>query len=148
MQIQDIMTRDVEVIPPEATLQEAAQKMKNRDIGALPVCENGRLKGMLTDRDITVVATALGMNPSQTAAGDIMSPEVLYCYGDEEVESAASLMEEKQVRRLPILDRDKRLIGIVSLGDVAKKTQDTLLSGQVLEKVSEPAPETPTETRL
>jgi CBS domain-containing protein len=148
MLIKDIMSKNVEVIAPQVTLQEAAQRMKDLNVGSLPVCESGRLAGMLTDRDITVVATATGLNPSEAVAGDVMSPDVFYCYDDQPVETAATLMEEKQVRRLAVVDREKHLVGIVSLGDVAQKAQDTILSGQVLEKVSEPEVEAPTETRL
>jgi CBS domain-containing protein len=148
MLIKEIMSKNVEVIPPQATLQEAAQRMKDLNVGSLPVCESGRLAGMITDRDITVIGTATGLNPGEAVAGDIMSPDVFYCYDDEEVEAAVALMEEKQVRRLAVLDREKQLVGIVSLGDVAQKTQDAILTGQVLEKVTEPAPEEPTETHL
>jgi len=138
MLVKEIMTRDVQVIPPRATVQEAAQRMKECDIGVLPVCDGERLAGMLTDRDITVVSTAEGMDPAQTEVGEVMTPDVVYCFEDQPLEAAASLMEEKKVRRLAVLNRKKRLVGIVSIGDLAERSHNDLLSGEVLEKVSQP----------
>ena len=139
MQLKDIMTRDVEVIRPDATLQEAAQKMKGLDVGPLPVCDGERLVGMLTDRDITVRATAEGRDPKTTEVREVMTCEVLYAFEDQGVTEAARLMEEHQIRRLVVLNRDKRLVGIVSLGDVAVHTDNERLAGEVVERVSEPA---------
>ena len=139
MQISEIMTREAEVIPPDATLAEAAAKMKTLDVGPLPVCDGDRVLGMVTDRDITVRATAAGQDPTKTKVRDVMTPDVVYCFEDQDVREAAQLMAEKQIRRLVVLNRDHRLAGIVSLGDVAVGTGDDQLSGQVLEQVSEPA---------
>ena len=139
MLLKDIMTPNVEVIRPDATLQEAAQKMKNLDVGPIPVCDGERLVGMLTDRDITIRATAEGRDPKTTSVREVMTPEVEYCFEDQSIEDAARLMEEKQIRRLVVLNRDKRLVGIVSLGDVATATGDEQLSGEILEQVSEPS---------
>jgi CBS domain-containing protein len=139
MQLKEIMTRGVNVISPEATLKEAAEKMKNLDVGPLPVCDGERLVGMLTDRDITVRVVAAGCDPSTTKVGDVMTPEVVYCFEDQSVEEAAKLMEEQQIRRLPVLNRNKWLVGIISLGDLAVDTGDRQLAGKVLEQVSEPA---------
>jgi len=139
MQLRDVMTRGVEVIHPDATLEEAAEKMKSLDVGPLPVCDGERLVGMVTDRDITVRATAEGRDPKSTRIRDVMTPDILYCFEDQSVEEAARLMEEKQIRRLVVLNREKRLVGIVSLGDVAVRGADQELSGEVLEEVSEPA---------
>jgi CBS domain-containing protein len=139
MQIRDIMTRRVEVIHPDATIAEAAEKMKRLDVGPLPVCDGERLLGMLTDRDITVRATSEGRDPKSTRVRDIMTGEVFYCFEDQDVEEAAEIMQRAQIRRLPIINRDKRLVGIVSLGDLAVQTGDEELSGEVLEEVSEPA---------
>jgi CBS domain-containing protein len=133
------MTRDVEVIHPEATLEEAAKKMKDLDVGPLPVCDGDRVLGMITDRDVTVRATAAGKAPSSAKVRDYMTPDVVYCFDDQDVEDAAQLMAEKQIRRLVVLNRDKRLTGIVSLGDVAVETRDDKLSGDVLEQISQPA---------
>ena|SRR5687768_476440 len=138
MLLRDVMTRGLENVPSDATLMEAAERMKALDVGVLPVCQNDRLVGMITDRDITIRGVAEGCDPKQTAVADAMSRELIYCYEDESVESAAKLMEEKQIRRLPIFDRNDRAVGIVSLGDLAVRNRDDRLSGEVLERVSEP----------
>ena len=138
MQLSDIMSHDVEVISPDSTIQDAADKMKSLDVGALPVCDGARLLGMLTDRDITIRAVASGC-PASTPVRDAMSPDTIYCFDDEDVRRAAKIMEDKQIRRLPVLDRQKRLVGIVSLGDIATQTNDTKLSGEALNQVSQPA---------
>jgi len=122
MQIKDVMTRAVEVIDPNATLDEAAAKMKELDIGPLPVCDGDRLQGMITDRDITVRATAEARNPLLTKVHEVMTPDVVYAFEDQDVKDAAELMEEHQIRRLVVLNRDKRLVGIVSLGDLSVET--------------------------
>jgi len=140
MQVKEVMTRRVECTRPDASLQEAAAKMKCLDVGLLPVCgHDDRLAGMISDRDITVRSTAEGASPAQVRVGDVMTPEVLYCFEDASVEDAALLMKQKQVRRLVVLDQDKRLVGIVSLGDLAVETRDEQLAGGTLEAVSEPA---------
>jgi CBS domain-containing protein len=134
------MTPGVEVIHPRSTVAEAAEKMKGLDVGILPVCDGDRLMGMLTDRDIVVRIIADQRDPKQTTVIDAMTPQVAYCFEDEDVQEAAMLMVDKQIRRLPVLNREKRLVGIVSLGDLAVQTKNTQLSGEVLEYVSEPAP--------
>jgi CBS domain-containing protein len=139
MKLSEIMTENVEVLPPDASLQEAAQRMKELNVGLIPICDGQRLVGTLTDRDITVRATADGLDPCQTTVGEVMSAQVLYCFEDQGVEEAARIMNERQVRRLPILDRKKRLCGIVSLGDIAVRTGSRQLSGEALEGVSEPS---------
>jgi CBS domain-containing protein len=139
MRLRDIMSRDVETIGPQGTLKDAATKMKELDVGLVPVCDGDRIVGMLTDRDITVKATAEGRNPTDTRVSEIMSPEVAYCFEDQRVEEAVALMEVKQIRRLPIMSRDKRLVGIVSLGDLAVHTGNQNLAGEVLAEVSEPS---------
>src|SRR2546421_11378293 len=118
------MTRNVEVIAPDATLEDAASRTEALDIGPLPVCENDRLVGMITDRDITVRSTAMGEDPKAMRVRDAMSKDVLCCHEDDDVRDATRLMESKQVRRLLVLDRDDRLVGIVSLGDLAVWTGD------------------------
>jgi CBS domain-containing protein len=139
MQLRDVMTRDVDVVGPEAPIREAAMKMRALDVGPIPVCDGERLVGMLTDRDITVRAVAEGRDPNATPVRDVMTPEVAFCFEDQDVEQAASLMEQRQVRRIPVLNADKRLVGIVSLGDLALGTRDTERLGQTLEEVSAPA---------
>jgi CBS domain-containing protein len=138
MQLRDVMTPNVEVVRPNASLQEAAALMRDLDVGSLPVCDGTRLHGMVTDRDITIRATATGRDPRQTPVREVMTPDLFYCFEDQPVEGAASLMEAHQIRRLPILNRQKDLVGIVSLGDLAVDTGDEELVGKVLEEVSEP----------
>src|SRR5947208_1175005 len=101
MQLREIMTHEVEAIRPDISLREAAQKMKSLDVGALPVCQNDKLVGLITDRDITVRGVAAGQDPKSACVSDAMTPELIFCYEDEDVERAAKLMEEKQIRRLP-----------------------------------------------
>jgi CBS domain-containing protein len=131
------MTASVEVISPFTPLQEAAEKMRVFDAGSLPICDGNKVLGMLTDRDIVVRAVAKGMHPEQTMVSDVMSEEVVYLFDDQDVSEAAKLMEERQIRRLLILNRDKELAGLVSLGDLAQFT-DAKVSGHVLEQVTEP----------
>ena len=139
MQVKDIMTPQVEVIHPDTTLTEAAKKMSRLEIGPLPVCDGERLVGMVTDRDITVRATAKGCDPNTTKVREVMTPEVVYCFEDQDVKTAAQMMEMRQIRRVPVLNHNKRLVGIVSLGDLAVETGNQKLAGKTLERVSEPA---------
>lgn len=139
MQLRDVMTRNVEITQPDATVQEAAVKMKALNIGALPVCDGDRLVGLLTDRDITVRATADGRNPANTTIREVMTPDIAYCFDDQKIGEAARVMAEKQIRRMPVLDRNKRLVGIISLGSLAVHTKDDNLVGDVLKQVSKPA---------
>jgi CBS domain-containing protein len=139
MLVYNAMTRGVECIPPDATLRDAAKRMKALDVGSLPVCENDRLIGVVTDRDIAVRSVAEGNDPRFDRVRDTMTPRVVYCYDDEDVEAAAELMRAEQVRRLPVLNRDMRLVGILSLGDLAVETDDEQLAGHALEGISEPA---------
>lgn len=139
MQIKDVMTQDVEIIESDMTLQDAASKMDTLNIGVLPVREGDQLVGMLTDRDITVRAVAAGRDPKQTQVGEVMSPDIVYCYEDQDVKDAAQMMATHQIRRLPVLNRDQQLVGIVSLGDLAVEVNNDKLTGQALEEISEPA---------
>jgi CBS domain-containing protein len=139
VQIKEIMTRDPVVARPDATLREAAQMMRELDSGVLPIGEDDRLLGMLTDRDITIRATAEGKDPNSTPVREVMSPEVVSCFEDEDEREAADKMEKHQLRRLVVLDRNERPVGIVSLGDLAVYTTDDRLTGEVTEAVSEPA---------
>jgi CBS domain-containing protein/sporulation protein YlmC with PRC-barrel domain len=139
MQVKEIMTRQVEVIHPEATLWEAAQKMAALDVGPLPVCNGDQLVGMLTDRDITVRAVAKGRDPKTTKVHEVMTPEAIYVFEDQDIGEAAQMMMEQQIRRLVVLNGDKKLVGIVSLGDLAVHTGDTHTAGQTLEGVSAPS---------
>jgi len=139
MKIKEIMTPGVEVISPEATLQQAAAKMRRLNIGPLPVCDGDQLVGMLTDRDITVRAVAEGCDPTTTTVREAMTPDLAYCFEDQDIEVAVQTMERYQIRRLPILSRDKRLVGLVSLGDLAVSSGDQRQVGETLKQVSEPA---------
>ena len=122
MLIKDVMTRDVDTIAPDTTLEVAARHMRDRDIGSLPVGENDKLVGMVTDRDIVLNAVATALDPTTTTAREVMSPKLLYCFEDQSVEDVLANMADVQVRRLPVLNREKRLVGIVSIGDLAKKS--------------------------
>ena len=139
MELRDIMTRNVEVVNGNASLKEAATKMKKLDVGLIPVCDGDRLKGLLTDRDITIRATANGRDPSKTKVNEVMSTDIAYCLEDQAVDEAVILMEARQIRRLPILNQAKQLVGIVSLADIAVHVGDRDLTGETLEEISEPA---------
>jgi CBS domain-containing protein len=133
MKISECMTRDVRIANPNETIRDAARMMCECDAGILPVGENDRLVGMITDRDIALRAVAEGKGP-ETKVRDVMSAEVKYCFDDEDIDDAARNMAEQQIRRLPVLNREKRLVGIVSLGDLAcsRETADeaqTALTG-------------------
>jgi CBS domain-containing protein len=141
MLVSEIMTRGVESIGPDDTLQDAAIKMRECGVGPLPVCENQSVLGVVTDRDITLRAVALGLDPATTAVRDVMSSEIVCCFDDQEVEVAAWLMQSKQIRRILVLDRDKKLVGIVTLGDLASDAVDTQRAGEILHQVSEAAPQ-------
>ncbi len=139
MQVRDVMTKGVECVTPSTSLQEAASKMRALDVGPLPVCEGDQLVGMITDRDITVRATAEALPPRLGQVRDVMTPDVVYCFEDQDVQEAARRMKQYQIRRLVVLNWDQRLVGIVSLGDLAVATGDEKLAGETLEQVSEPA---------
>jgi len=138
MQVKDIMTRDVQVIDPDATLAQGASQMRTFDVGSLPVCKEGRLVGMITDRDIAVRSIAAGDDPNAVQVRDVMTPEMVTCFEDQDITEAASKMEANQIRRLVVLNGERKLVGIVSLGDLSVRTGDKELSGEVLEQVSEP----------
>ncbi|HEU5314942.1 MAG TPA: CBS domain-containing protein [Chloroflexota bacterium] len=139
MKVQEVMTREVEVIHPNATIAEAAEKMKSLDVGPLPVCDGTKVHGMVTDRDITIRATAAGHDPNTTKVRDVMSPDVQYVFEDQDVNDAAQMMAEKQIRRLIVLNRDKHLVGIVAMADLAVDAHKDKLTGQTLQSISEPA---------
>lgn len=119
--IADVMTREVRTVRPDATVQEAAQMMGKENTGALPVADNSRVIGMITDRDIAIQLVGSAKDPAKTRIRDIMSDEVEYCYEDEEVEHVAELMADQQLHRLPVMDRRQHLVGIISVGDLAER---------------------------
>jgi CBS domain-containing protein len=137
MKASEAMTRDVEITRPDDTIEHAARLMAQIDAGALPVGEGDRLVGMITDRDIAIRVAALGKDPRQTRVRDAMTGEVEYCFDDEDVEQVTRRMGQLKLRRLPVMNRDKRLVGLVSLGDVALET-GTGRSAETLEQVSRP----------
>ena len=140
MQLKDIMTPKPDCVRPDDTLQEAARRMRDLDVGPLPVCgDDDRLAGMVTDRDITIRAVAEGKDPRTTRVREVMTEEIIYGFEDQDVQEAARTMQERQVRRLLVMNRDNRLVGIVSLGDLATESGDKQKSGEVLQDVSEPA---------
>lgn len=140
MKIRDIMSQPVELISPEDTIMEAAKKMADCDCGALPVGENDRLVGMITDRDIVTRAVARGVAPEECYVREAMSPDIKYCYEDESADDAARSMKMLQVKRLPVLNRQKRLVGIVSLADLATAQDTTEPAREALLGISQPAP--------
>lgn len=146
MRVSEIMTSDPELIDPNASIREAAKRMKSENIGALPVGENDRLIGMVTDRDIAMRGVAEDRAPETTTVRDVMSEKIFYCFEDDDIEDAAQCMAENQVRRLPILNRDKRLTGIISLADIAQTGEEC--EKTALEGVSEPSSEPRRESAL
>jgi CBS domain-containing protein len=138
MQLRDIMTPDVEVVAQDATIGEAAKMMKALDVGALPVCDGDRLCGMITDRDIAIRAVAEGRDP-HSPVRDSMTEEIVYCFDDQDYEDAAALMRRHQVRRLPVVNREKCLVGVVSLADVSLKADDPSVTARIVADVSTPS---------
>lgn len=136
MRVSDCMTRDVRIANPNETIRDAAKVMASIDAGILPVGENDQLVGMITDRDIAVRGVAEGKGPDAKVR-EVMSPEVKYCFEDDDVEDVLRNMGDIQVRRLPVVDHDKRLVGIISLGDVAKSSE-TAETGYTLSGISRP----------
>jgi CBS domain-containing protein len=121
MQLREIMTRDVQVIRPETSVSEAAQKMRSLELGALPLCEGQRLVGMVTDRYITIRASAYGHDPNTTPVRNYMSSDLICCFEDQEIKEAEQLMRQRRIRRLPVLTREKQVAGIVALDDLASR---------------------------
>jgi CBS domain-containing protein len=130
------MTTDVRTISPTATIREAAQTMAEIDAGVLPVANDDRLVGMITDRDIVIRAVAAGLDPD-TPVREAMSPEIKYCYEDDDVDDICENMADQQLRRMPVVDRDKNLVGIVSLSDLARQS-DSDAAGEALEAITQP----------
>ena len=134
----DIMTRNVETIGPTASLLEAAERMKAENIGSLPVTEDSRLIGTITDRDITIRATAEGRDPQTTMVQDVMTRKVITIRPQEELAQAEQLMHDQQIRRLPVVEADGRLVGYVTIATIAKREGDEKTVGKVLKGISQP----------
>ncbi len=139
MQVKQLMTSTVETIDSQASLEEAAKKMKSLEVGALPVWEEGQLTGMITDRDIAIRAVAEQKNPSQTNVKEIMTCDVCCCFEDDDIKEAARIMEERSVHRLLVANCENDPVGFISLSDIAVKSHDEHLAYEVLERISEPA---------
>jgi CBS domain-containing protein len=138
MKIREIMTPDAQCVGPDETLVDAASLMRQLDVGVLPVCADTKVVGMITDRDITVRAVADARDPGSTKVHEIMSPGTVSVFEDDDVDEAVRVMEEHQVRRAPVFNHEDRLVGIVSLGDIAVDAS-AALSGEALKRVSQPA---------
>jgi len=137
MQIKEIMTCDPEHISPDTSLAKAAQMMRDHGYGFIPVDYHDKLIGMVTDRDMVIRGVANGGDPQRMTVADVMTKKVLYCYEDQNINEVAENMRQQQVHRLIVLNRDKRLVGIVSLGDLSVKGKDDKLCGKVLHGISE-----------
>ena len=136
--LKDLMSRDVKVISPDMSIREAASQMRDGDFGMLPVGENDRMIGTITDRDIAIRGVAEGKDIG-TKVRDVMSEGISWAYEDDSVEAAAKIMSERQVRRLPVVDRDKRLVGIVALGDFAVERSEVRPTAEALSGISQPS---------
>ena len=136
MKISDIMTRNVEVARPDDSIQTVAQRMADLDVGSLPVCDGRKILGMVTDRDITIRATAKGL-AGDTGVTQVMTSDVEYAFEDDDLHEVADKMAKSQIRRLPIVDRDKNLVGILAIADIAREDKDKRV-GETVEKISQP----------
>jgi len=136
--IKDVMSRSVQVIGPDDTIAEAARRMRDGDFGMMPVGEKDKMIGAISDRDIALRAVAEGLD-GNAKVRDVMSDGIRWAYEDEPVERAVQIMGEHQIRRLPIVNRDKRLVGILALGDIAVKEPEAKPAGEALGEISEHA---------
>ncbi len=136
MKIEQVMTKNPEYLAPDTTVAEAARKMGELDVGLLPVGDGTRLNGMLTDRDIALRVTAQGHDPDKTTVSEVMTPEIVYVFEDQDIEEAVKTMESHQIRRLIVLDRDKQMTGIVALGDLATRADSAKPAASALAGVS------------
>jgi len=136
MKISEVMTRDVEVARPTDSIQSVAQRMAQLDVGSVPVCDGQRIQGMVTDRDITIRAVAQGLS-GDSPISQVMTGNLEYLYADDDLDRAADKMADSQIRRLPVIDQEQRLVGIVSLGDLAREHKEKVM-GRTLEEISEP----------
>lgn len=124
MKIKDIMSKKVQIVTPDTLLHDVAKKMQDSDCGSILVAENDRLVGVITDRDLALRCVAESHHPAETTAEQVMTKEILYCHDNDEIEDVALNMTRNKVRRMPVLDKDKRLVGIISLGDMAAHSTD------------------------
>ena len=136
MKVKDAMHEGVTWVPPTTRIAELARAMRDEGIGSIPVGENDKLIGMVTDRDIAIKGLADGRDPATLTARDVMTGPILYCRTEEDIDDAARVMEQHQVRRLPVIDENKRMVGILSLGDIASATSHEL-TGELTQAVAE-----------
>jgi CBS domain-containing protein len=133
MLVGEAMTPRAEVVRPDETLQAAALKMRGLNVGALPVADGEHLVGMITDRDIAIRAVAAGKDPTRTLVREAMTPQVVWCFEDQDTLEAARIMEDKAIRRLMVVDRDERLVGILTVDDIASGARQERLAGEVID---------------
>jgi CBS domain-containing protein len=136
MKLKDIMTTEVLFVASDTPVAEVARKMEQNEIGAVPVCDGQKILGMVTDRDIALKVVGRGISPRDCVAADIMTSPIVWCYDDCDVQEAARLMESRQIRRLIVVSREEKLVGVVALGDVATRANQRI-AGEALEKISE-----------
>jgi len=137
MKVKDIMTRDIEKIDFNSPLSQAAEKMRSSDIGVLPVEKDGKIIGIITDRDIIIRGLAMHLDPETTTVSNVMTSEVATCYDNDDLEDAISIMEEKQIRRLVVFSRSNEPAGILTIGDLAIKADDTSLVCRAMSRICE-----------
>lgn len=137
MQVRDLMSSDVEVIAPDTTIQDAARRMRDANVGALPVGDNDQLIGLVTDRDIVVRGVAEGKADGNATVRDVLTDDLTFCFEDDDVDDAANLMADRQVRRLPVLSVDKKLVGMLALADISRRDVDA--GGAALGDISQPS---------
>lgn len=141
MKVSDVMTPHATTVKLDTTVQEAANMMKSHDIGSLPVTDDEKIKGMLTDRDIVTRCIAAGKDPNTTPARDVMTEHIKYVFEDQDVNEAAQSMGDQQIRRMVVLNRDMRLVGFVSMGDICNKGDDKQIAADLAKSCSEPTEE-------
>jgi CBS domain-containing protein len=133
----DIMTSNVDIIYPNTSITEAAKLMAKNDYGFLPVCDGKKLRGVITDRDIVVKVIAENKSPGESKAEEVMTDKVIYCYENDELEEISKLMKQEQIRRLVVLDNDKKLAGVISIGDIVTKNDEQEVNSDLIKDISE-----------
>jgi len=139
MKVREIMTANVECISSSMPIAKVAETMRDMDIGFIPVCENDKVVGTVTDRDITIRSVAQGRDPRLAPVSEVMTQTVFHCYEDEEVDSVALAMQQSEVRRMLIFDRQDNLVGVISLGDIAKASGEERIAGETLGQIADAA---------
>jgi CBS domain-containing protein len=143
MQVREIMSSDVSMVAPDTTIQDAARQIRDADVGALPVGDNDQLIGMITDRDIVVRGVAEGKVDGGATVRDVLTEDLTFCFEEDDVDDAANLMADRQVRRLPVLDADRKLVGMLALADISRRDVDA--GGAALGDISQPSEGQPAE---